>query len=40
MTQDELASLSFAELRDRLKARIDQVGYVDRHLTGRTHCAI
>jgi putative two-component system response regulator len=27
--QDELASLSFAELRDRLKARIDQVGYVD-----------
>jgi HD-GYP domain-containing protein (c-di-GMP phosphodiesterase class II) len=29
MTRDELASLSFAELRDRLKARIDQVGYVD-----------
>ena len=25
----ELADLSFAELRDRLKARIDQVGYVD-----------
>ena len=29
MTRDELASLSFAELRDRLKARIDRVGYVD-----------
>ena len=28
MPQD-LAKLSFAELRDRLKARIDQVGYVD-----------
>ena len=29
MTRDELASLSFAELRARFKARIDQVGYVN-----------
>ena len=29
MTQDELASLSFAELRDRLKARVEQVGNAD-----------
>ena len=29
MTQDELASLSFAELRDRLKARIEELDHAD-----------